>query len=208
MGLEYELGHSQSHQCPVNLFTGTFQKGVVYETLDFKEDGICRLKLASCRTVTISAYAASLGVPITLQAPYSTGCWAASGAAVCKYYGTYIDIIGFANTCGLTPNTAGGMDTIIYGLSRYGISSVKYVNDSNFTLNTTCAKLKASIDNGYPVVFDVGSHAVVLNGYGNSETLSIMDPAYDTYITVSHSSIYSGANTPQYVLTKCAYTSK
>ena len=146
--------------------------------------------LMLCCTVSMGATATMLSVPIVLQAPYTKACWAASGTAVCQYYGIGIIMDVFAVSCGKTLNSSASTQEIQVGLIYNGISSTYIPQSSNFSLQTTLNILKAELDAMHPIVADVGSHAVVIRGYSASR-LWIMDPQYEYYSYAPHSGFYS-----------------
>ena len=80
--------------------------------------------------IPVSVFAATLGVPIVSQTGYPNGCWAASGAAVCQYYGASASLVTFASSAGVSPSYTATMSVVQYGLSRYGISSTIYASNA------------------------------------------------------------------------------
>lgn len=169
------------------------------------------VSLALATAMSVSASAKILNIKRISQYAYSGGCWAASGAAVCRYYkNSTTTLAEFAHAAGADDPNKGNFNLIQAGLRSFGISSTFIMCDSSNPNALTFDKLQAQINANHPIIADVGAHAVVIAGY-EGRNLYIADPnpseIFSNLVSVPYDGMHFAAyNNYEYSLGDCLFT--
>lgn len=143
----------------------------------------------------------NIGVPIITQ-DYPKWCWAACGASTVNYYGgnTSQYMFSFYTKDSIVIEYA-SVSEVSNGLSHYSLHNHPFAGTMNYatiqgnSYNQGRPALAALIpSSGSNIV----GHMVVITGFaslsGGENNVILMDPAYSSYRTITHSALLSNSN--------------